>query len=369
MIEFLFDVQSKINSLTHLDPQVIEKKTDRWLFGGATDTFFHYQHPTTEYAVDLRVDGKAVQCPGCNQFQKQIVGHLKKDNACKAKCETIEINSFEKQLKAFKHKMSQERLRARMSSEERKKEGRESMHNSRARRSSEERKKLEKEAKAATRASMSPEKRKKEGRESMCNSRARRGSEERKKNAREEQQKTRSMQPLGVRRAKNRGYFKVWWKNLSEKMKLPFYRAKKFYRETMLGCIFVCCCCERRQFQQNVSKLGNLRDKVEEKKKGLFDKCIPRLRKEALVSLMINGKATQSHYICHACKKRLLKKQMPPMCAENGLKKEPIKSDDLKLTELERSMIALRIPFTKIVMLPKSRLVCPCYLYHLFIIL
>ena len=53
-----------------------------------------------------------------------------------------------------------------------------------------------------------------------------------------------------------------------------------------------------------------------------------------------------------------LKKQMPPMCAENGLKKEPIKSDDLKLTELERSMIALRIPFSKIVMLPKTRLVC-----------
>ena len=177
------------------------------------------------------------------------------------------------------------------------------------------------------------------------------------------------MQPLGVRRAKDRGYQKVSRKNLSEKLKLPFYRAKKFYRETMLGCIFVCCCCERRQFQQNVSKLGNLRDKVEEKKKGLFDKCIPRLRKEALVSIMINGKATQSHYICHACKKRLLKKQMPPMCAENGLKKEPIKSDDLKLTELERSMIALRIPFTKIVMLPKSRLVCPCYPYHLFIIL
>ena len=354
-----------------------------------TDTFFHYQHPTTEYTVDLRVDGRAVQCPGCNHFQSQIVGHLKKHDACRAKCEEIEINSFEKQLKAFKNRRrkhesrarmspeenknksaeSMRNSRAKMSPEEKKKKSIESVRNSRARRSSEERKSLEKEAKAATRAKMSSEERKKLEKEAKAATRAKMSSEDRKKNAREEQQKTRSMQPLGVRRAKYRGNKKVFRKNLSEKLKLPFYRAKKFYRETMLGCIFVCCCCERRQFQQNVSKLGNLRDKVEEKKKGLFDKCIPRLRKEAIVSIMINGKVTQSHYICHACKKRLLKKQMPPMCAENGLKKEPIKSDDLKLTELERSMIALRIPFTKIVMLPKSRYVCPCYLYHLFIIL
>ena len=186
MIEFIFDIQPQINNLTHLDPQVVEKKTDRWLFGGATDAFFHYQHPTTEYTVDLRVDGKAVQCPGCQRFQSQIVGHLKKDNACKAECEEIEINSFEKQLKAFKIRMRKHESRARMSSEERKKEGRESMHNSRARKTSEERKKQENEAKAATRAKMSPE--------------------ERKRKASEEQQKTRSKQPLGVRRAKDRGY-------------------------------------------------------------------------------------------------------------------------------------------------------------------
>ena len=73
MIEFLFDVQSKINSLTHLDPQVIEKKTDRWLFGGATDTrvflkghFVKNQkaHPITQQGG---TQGEHIQKEGINK--------------------------------------------------------------------------------------------------------------------------------------------------------------------------------------------------------------------------------------------------------------------------------------------------------------
>ena len=109
------------------------------------------------------------------------------------------------------------------------------------------------------------------------------------------------------------------------------------------------------EFEQNVVALGDLREKVELKKAGLFDRCIPVLKEKALVSITINGRTTESHYICHACKGHLLKGKMPPMCAENGLRKEPISDDNLKLTELERNMIALRIPFTKMVMLKKSR--------------
>ena len=123
----------------------------------------------------------------------------------------------------------------------------------------------------------------------------------------------------------------------------------------MLADIFICSCCERRLFEQNVIAIGDLREKVEVKKAGLFDRCIPVLKEKALVSITINGRTTESHYICHACKGHLLKGKMPPMCVENGLKKEPITDDNLKLTELERNMIALRIPFTKMVMLKKSR--------------
>ena len=140
-----------------------------------------------------------------------------------------------------------------------------------------------------------------------------------------------------------------------EKQKGAIGRARKFKRAVMLADIFICSCCERRLFEQNVIALGDLREKVESKKAGLFDRCIPVLKEKALVCITINGRTTENHYICHACKGHLLKGKMPPMCAENGLRKEAISDDNLKLTELERSMIALRIPFTKMVMLKKSR--------------
>ena len=140
-----------------------------------------------------------------------------------------------------------------------------------------------------------------------------------------------------------------------EKQKGAIGRARKFRRAVMLADIFICSCCERRLFEQNVVALGDLREKVETKKAGLFDRCIPVLKEKALVSITINGRKTECHYICHACKGHLIKEKMPPMCAENGLKKEPNLDDNLKLTELERNMIALRIPFTKMVMLKKSR--------------
>ena len=123
----------------------------------------------------------------------------------------------------------------------------------------------------------------------------------------------------------------------------------------MFADIFVCSCCERILFEQNVSPIDGLEEKVEKKKEGLFRKCIPRLKAEALISLTVDGKNTKKHYVCHACRGHMLKGKMPPMCAENGLRKTAIKDEDMKLTELERNMIALRIPFTKMIMLPKTR--------------
>merc|ERR1712173_348587 len=87
----------------------------------------------------------------------------------------------------------------------------------------------------------------------------------------------------------------------TEKQRGKAGRARKFRRAIMLGDIFVCSSCERELFEQNVTKIDGLEEKVEKKKPGLFRKCIPRLKPEALVKLDIDDKATAHHYICHAC--------------------------------------------------------------------
>merc|ERR1712192_229053 len=132
-------------------------------------------------------------------------------------------------------------------------------------------------------------------------------------------------------------------------------RARKFRRAIMLGDIFVCSSCERELFEQNVSKINGLEEKVEKKKPGLFQRCIPRLKPEAELTLVIDGKKTVHHYICHACKGHMQKGKMPPMCAENGLQKTAILDEEMKLTELERNMISRRILFQKMMLKPKTR--------------
>ena len=71
---------------------------------------FKYQHPSTNYSVELTVmDGGALECPGCGDPKKQLVRHLKSDESCKKRCEEIDLASFDTQLKAFRNR---ERVKA-----------------------------------------------------------------------------------------------------------------------------------------------------------------------------------------------------------------------------------------------------------------
>ena len=145
------------------------------------------------------------------------------------------------------------------------------------------------------------------------------------------------------------------WKRKERLVETEEKRRRRFLLAVMYGPIFFCVSCERRLFHNNVSTIDGIREKVEKKKEGLFQKCIPILKKEMKVKLQIEGQNAEKHYICHACKRHLMNGKMPPMCAENGLYVEGIKDDSLKLTELERNMIALRILFMKMCLLKKSR--------------
>ena len=430
--------------------------------GEGGNSTFQYQHPNTDYTVELRVVEGAVECPGCGEARKQLVRHLKSDKSCQKKCVEIDLMSFDKQLKAFRHLNSvksnqskqrgenearflekhrdQEKARKERRKVENEEEfletqrGQEQARKGRRKEENEEefleKQRKQEQARKGQRKEENEEeflekhrkqeqvrkgRRKEENEEEFLEkhhnqekARKERRKEEneeeflekqrnqqqarklRRKEENEEEflQKQRDQEQARKRRRKDedengflenhrgqeqvrkkrrkdqdadgflenqRGQKQASRRRSKEKQKGAIGRARKFRRAIMLADVFICSCCERRLFEQNVIAMGDLREKVEDKKAGLFDRCIPVLKERALVSITINGKKNESHYICHACKGHLLKGKMPPMCAENGLKKGPISDDNLKLTELERNMIALRIPFTKMVMLKKSR--------------
>ena len=69
-----------------------------------------------------------------------------------------------------------------------------------------------------------------------------------------------------------------------------------------------------------------------------------------------NTKSCCNHYICTTCKNYISKRRMPPMSNENNLQLMDLSGyEELQLTELENSMIALNIIFQKVFKLPRSR--------------
>ena len=86
---------------------------------------------------------------------------------------------------------------------------------------------------------------------------------------------------------------------------------------------------------------------INDKKEGIFQKCIGDK-----VEVSINGE--KNCYICKTCIGHLKSRRMPPMSVKNNLSLQ-VQDDNLKLTELEGSLIAKNIPFQKIYQLPKSR--------------
>ena len=126
-------------------------------------------------------------------------------------------------------------------------------------------------------------------------------------------------------------------------------RVRKFKRAVMFGPIFVCSCCHVKHFESNVTLIDkNYESKLLEKYPECFTECV-----RYFVNVMINEDA--KIYFCKTCIVYMKSRRVPPMSVCNSLDVVSINDPDLKLTELENNLIALRIMFQKIYYLPKSR--------------
>ena len=113
-----------------------------------------------------------------------------------------------------------------------------------------------------------------------------------------------------------------------------------------------CLCCHRkmsttsgRYYDGDIDKL---KADLENKERGLFDKCI-------LTPIPRELYIDQKLFLCTTCDRYLRqKKEMPPLCYFNGLEVDKIPKE-LELNDLEATLVSKRILFLKIYHLPKSR--------------
>ena len=125
-------------------------------------------------------------------------------------------------------------------------------------------------------------------------------------------------------------------------------RLREFRHDTKYSCIFICNCCHRRLFHENVEAITEkLVDDFNKAKDGLYRKCTDKN-----IQTPINGQ--RDCYICKTCISHLKARRMPPMSVKNKLKLEEL-DENMLLTDMEGSLIAKNLLFAKIYQLPKSR--------------
>ena len=157
-------------------------------------------------------------------------------------------------------------------------------------------------------------------------------------------------------------------KDDTKKSSTPERRLKTFRNECKFGPIFTCICCKRQLFKRGVRPLLKKRDLESHLKgSGMFkkylasyasyeDESLKKAKKWSKFgrldqSLKVNGK----FYLCHSCIRYLEKLEMPPLCSKNNL--DYMKTPEcLKLTNLEKQLIAKSLVFIKVRQLPKTRM-------------
>ncbi|XP_062597979.1 uncharacterized protein LOC134259411 [Saccostrea cucullata] len=117
---------------------------------------------------------------------------------------------------------------------------------------------------------------------------------------------------------------------------------------------YVCCCCHRLLFENQVQ--GCSLDMYENNIKAahVADLCIDKKYVHSCTSVCAHNCPKSRTWICFTCHRKILTGNVPAEAAFNKLCLEDIPPELNSLNSLEQHLIALHIPFMKVTMLPKG---------------
>ncbi|XP_071152909.1 uncharacterized protein [Mytilus edulis] len=133
---------------------------------------------------------------------------------------------------------------------------------------------------------------------------------------------------------------------------------ENFRKNVSKGPEFVCSCCFRLLFQNQVVQC-----KRELYKPGcgkdiadicISEKYLHRCSEECKDECLYQGASRATLWICYTCHRKILKGKIPAESFANNLALEDIPLELNRLNQLEQHLISLNIPFMKIVALPKG---------------
>ena len=125
-------------------------------------------------------------------------------------------------------------------------------------------------------------------------------------------------------------------------------RRRLFLSSVEKGRIFECVVCHRKCFQNGVFPLPpDFETDIDDNYPKVYRDAIGKIKTRKVDGFL---------YWCCTCKTYLSRGKIPPMSNQNGLDVFDLSNyEELNLTELENTLIALNIVFQKVILLPKSR--------------
>ncbi|XP_071169456.1 uncharacterized protein [Mytilus edulis] len=143
-------------------------------------------------------------------------------------------------------------------------------------------------------------------------------------------------------------------KNLKEDNKQITEVVRKFKEDVQKGPECVCSCCLRLFFEKQV-----LICKKESYDNSIYDLCTTDQYKHTCTDdcsthCAFEGTCRTSLWICYTCHRKMMKGKIPADSFSNGLMLEDVPLELKQLNSIEQQLIALNIPFMKIMALPKG---------------
>lgn len=127
-----------------------------------------------------------------------------------------------------------------------------------------------------------------------------------------------------------------------------------FKRNTIRGPDYVCCCCHRLLFENQVQVCDKNNYARNETAANVANVCIKDTFLHHCTSLCVENCTKSSLWICFTCHRKILRGDIPPESVENNMQIEPVPQELLCLNSLEQHLISLHIPFMKVMALPKG---------------
>nr|XP_022307930.1 uncharacterized protein LOC111113930 [Crassostrea virginica] len=140
--------------------------------------------------------------------------------------------------------------------------------------------------------------------------------------------------------------------NQKHKMENEDEVVKVFREKAKLGIDYSCCCCDRLLFENQVQRCDRKMYAHNDHVAQIADLCIQEKYSHTCIESCAINCCKAKLWICYTCHRKILRGDIPAEAASNKMCLDDIPKELKELNSLEKHLVAMHIPFMKVMALP-----------------